>query len=253
MGRLALIWDGTWLTWTTFDATPDVGRREISRPHMVQEVLRALRKQVGAGAEVLHAEWGQPATAIPMALMPPAPSAEDVTPLHALHHGRSKAGTRVAVHGLDGVLDTPWLALSEDDVWQEAVAHVFPQARPLPLVRVLVHDAIQWHRREAGEAWTFRADVRPEGALLVGVDGESLQWVHHLCPGCTSEDALYAMVNAAHRGGVDVNACRVQWSGDKSLTQGWDRFVLQAPHPHDSQETPAKSWWPLLSSMNECG
>ena len=69
MGRLALIWDGTWLTWTTFDATPDVGRREISRPHMVQEVLRALRKQVGAGAEVLHAEWGQPATAIPMALM----------------------------------------------------------------------------------------------------------------------------------------------------------------------------------------
>ncbi|MEC7693234.1 MAG: hypothetical protein VX446_02510, partial [Bacteroidota bacterium] len=62
MGRLALIWDGVWLTWTTFDSSETVGRREISRQDMIPEVLRALRNQVGAGAQVCHAEWARPAS-----------------------------------------------------------------------------------------------------------------------------------------------------------------------------------------------
>ena len=69
MGRLSLVWDAPWLIWTAGQAH-EVNRREISNPDMVVEVLRALRHQVGIGAEVIHAEWAKPATVVPSAVLP---------------------------------------------------------------------------------------------------------------------------------------------------------------------------------------
>ena len=69
MGQLALIWDGTWLTWTAEDSADVISRREISSPSMVKEVLLALRKQLDSGTSVIHGEWGRPATTIPSALL----------------------------------------------------------------------------------------------------------------------------------------------------------------------------------------
>ena len=54
MGQLALIWDGTWLTWTAEDSADVISRREISSPSMVKEVLKALRKQLDSGTSVIH-------------------------------------------------------------------------------------------------------------------------------------------------------------------------------------------------------
>lgn len=252
MGRLALIWDGVWLTWTTFDSSETVGRREISRQDMIPEVLRALRNQVGAGAQVCHAEWARPASAIPLAMLPDHPTKESWEPLHAMHHGRLTDGAVLTGHTLTSLSNDVLLAVSGDQAWQEAVEGVFPQHRHLPLVHVLVHDAVQWNRRSSEDAWTFRVDVRGHGAVMVAVAGEEVQWVHHLSRLGSAEDALYAMVNAAHRAGVDVNACRALWSGESDWTLGWDRFMEVHPALDMVQKTPADSWWPLLNSMGEC-
>jgi hypothetical protein len=252
MSRLALVWDGTWLTWTTFTDT-GVGRREISRPDMVPEVLRALRNQVGAGAQVVHAEWGKPSTVVPQTLLPDAGKEEVMEQCHELHHGPLAPGECLNLTSLDEWHDGPMLAVSGSQVWADALHRVFPQARHIPLVQVLLHDAITWNRSEPHSGWTFRADVRAEGAIVVATEGETLQWVHHLPPGIVSDDALYAMVNAAHRAGADIHQARVRWSGDPEWTRGWDRFlaVHAAPNPEESETLP--SWLPVLQSMLACG
>ena len=132
MGRLALIWDGVWLTWTTFDSSHSVGRREISRQDMIPEVLRALRNQVGAGAQVCHAEWARPASAIPLAMLPDHPTKESWEPLHAMHHGRLSAGSVLTGHALTSLSNDVLVAVSGDQAWQEAVEGVFPNTVTCP-------------------------------------------------------------------------------------------------------------------------
>ena len=254
MGQLALLWNGTWLTWTTFESTASVGRREISSLSMVPEVLKALRKQVDAGASVVHAEWGRAATVIPAALLDTPWSKEQVSSLHELHHGALSGQMQVNLHALDLLEETPCLGIEGETHWESAVNAVFPQARRVPLVHAMLHDAIVWNRKsDLNQGWTFRVDVRDEGAVIVGVDAESLQWVHHLPPGCTAEDVLYAMVNAAHRGGADVHGSRVLWTGQESLTVGWHRFMSIVSLASHSDEDLALTWWPLLQTMKTCG
>ena len=73
MGRLALIWDGVWLTWTTFDSSQSVGRREISRQDMIPEVLRALRNQVGPGHRCATRNGPGPQVRFPWRCFPTTP------------------------------------------------------------------------------------------------------------------------------------------------------------------------------------
>jgi hypothetical protein len=249
MSRLSLIWDGAWLTWTTFKEG-DVGRREISRPDMVPEVLRALRNQVGAGAQVVHGEWGQPATAMPQAMLPESNKESCLAQWHELHHGLLDKGHEVFTATLEELMDAPQIAVASSGLWQDAVDGVFPQARHIPLVQALIHDVVTWNRGLSHEGWSFRVDVREQGAVLVAAKGEALQWVHHLAPGLESDDVLYAMVNAAHRSGADVHQARVRWSGSQALTVGWDRF-LHVERVGD-QEAQPHTWLPLLQSMMAC-
>ncbi len=252
MSRLALVWDGTWLTWTAFNGPSDVGRREISRADMVPEVLRALRNQVGSGAHVIHTEWGVPATAMPLSLLAEPARPEAMEAWFNLHHGPLPSGHRLQVDVLADVADEPCLAVATSGTWHDAVSSLFPQARHVSVVQALLHDAIQWNRSEPSPHWTFRVEARAEGAVLVSSRGEALQWVHHLPKGSTSDDLLYAMVNAVHRSGGDVNASRVMWSGTSDMTAGWDRFL--AVHPAENRaEDKLQSWRPLLESMNACG
>jgi len=252
VSRLALVWDGTWLTWTAFNGPSDVGRREISRADMVPEVLRALRNQVGSGAHVIHAEWGVPATAMPLSLLAEPARPEAMEAWFNLHHGPLPSGHRLQVDVLADVADEPCLAVATSGTWHDAVSSLFPQARHVSVVQALLHDAIQWNRSEPSPHWTFRVEARAEGAVLVASCGEALQWVHHLPKGSTSDDLLYAMVNAVHRSGGDVNASRVMWSGTSDMTAGWDRFL--AVHPAENwTEDKLQSWRPLLESMNACG
>ena len=249
MSRLSLVWDGTWLTWTTFK-DGNVGRREIARPDMVPEVLRALRNQVGAGAQVVHGEWGKPATAMPQALLPEGNQESTLTEWHELHHGPLDKGHTIGLASLEELMDVPYIAVAVSDFWQDAVNRVFPQARHIPLVQAMVHDVVTWNRSAPHEGWSFRADVREEGGVLVAAEGEAMQWVHHLAAGLKPDDALYAMVNAAHRSGADVHQARVRWSGTPSLASGWERF-LHVERVGD-QEAKPHTWLPLLESMMAC-
>jgi hypothetical protein len=253
VSRLALVWDGTWLTWTAFNGSSDVGRREISRADMVPEVLRALRNQVGSGAHVLHAEWGVAVTAMPAAMLSEASRRSAIQPWFDLHHGPLPGGQELRADVLTDVADEPCLAVAGSTAWNDAVSSLFPQARHVSVVQALLHDAIQWNRREPSAHWTFRVDARDEGAVLVAACGETLQWVHHLPKGCTSEDLLYAMVNAVHRSEGDINASRVMWSGSAVFAAGWDRFF--AVHPAEGADVEDKllSWRPLFESMSACG
>lgn len=252
MSRLALVWDGAWLTWTTF-TNGDVGRREILRPDMVPEVLRALRNQVGAGAQVVHAEWGQPATAMPQALISDAHRDEELRLWHQLHHGPLPKHHGLNVSELAELGDAPWLAVGASSTWLDAVESQFPQARHVPLAQALIHDAVTWNRSEPHEGWTFRAHMREDGGVLVAVQGEALQWVHHVSKGINAEDVLYAMVNAAHRSGADVHQARVKWSGSPELAKGWERFLsvhaVEAPLSKDKSAT----WTSVFHSMVACG
>jgi len=255
MGQLALIWDGTWLTWTAEDSADVISRREISSPSMVKEVLLALRKQLDSGISVIHGEWGRPATTIPSALLSSPWEKDVVHKLHETLHGPVKASCDVQLHALDVLDDHPCLALEGEVNWGEAMLAVFPQARRVPLIQALVHDALQMNRQDGHSGWTFRLDVRTEGAVMVALSGEQLQWVHHLTAGYAAEDALYAMVNVAHRAGVGMEACRACWSGEEALVEGWSRFldVQQVAMPSNSDQTANASWKPLFQSMQACG
>lgn len=257
MGQLALIWDGTWLTWSAHDAPDTISRREISSPSMVKEVLKALRKQVAPGTAVIHGEWARPATAIPSALLTSPWEKETLTKLHETQHGPIKPSFQVQLHALDALDDHPCLAVEGDLNWEQSLVDVFPHARRVPVIRALVHDALQLNRRDGHHGWTFRADVRAEGAVMVALAGEHLQWVHHLNAGCSAEDALYAMVNAAHRAGVGMETCRTCWSGEEECVHGWSRFMeVQAVSIADSEVSSSHashaSWRALLQSMKAC-
>ena len=249
MSRLSLVWDGAWLTWTTFKDI-DVGRREITRPDMVPEVLRALRNQVGAGAQVVHGEWGKPVTAMPQALLSSGNGEASLAPWHELHHGPLDKGHALFSATLEELKDAPQIAVAASSLWHDAVNLVFPQARHIPLVQALIHDVVTWNRSAPHDGWSFRVDVREQGGVLVAAQGEDLQWVHHLAAGLEPDDVLYAMVNAAHRSGADVHQARVKWSGTQALTAGWGRFLLT--ERSGDQETPPQTWRPLLESMMAC-
>ena len=253
MGQLALIWDGTWLTWSAHDALDTITRREISNPSMVEEVLKALRKQVAPGTAVIYSEWACPATVIPSALLTSPWDKEVVTKWHETLHGPTKPSSVVQFHALNALDDHPCLAVEGDLNWQQSLVNVFPHARQVPVVHALVHDALQMNRRDGHQGWTFRADVRAEGAVLVALAGEHLQWVHHLSAGSSAEDALYAMVNVAHRAGVGMETCRACWSGEVELAQGWSRFMeVQAADEVSSSQASNASWRALFQSMNAC-
>ena len=227
-----------------------MGRREITRPDMVPEVLRALRNQVGAGAQVVHGEWGKPVTAMPQALLSSGNGEASLAPWHELHHGPLDKGHALFSATLEELKDAPQLAVAASSLWHDAVNLVFPQARHIPLVQALIHDVVTWNRSAPHDGWSFRVDVREQGGVLVAAQGEDLQWVHHLAAGLEPDDVLYAMVNAAHRSGADVHQARVKWSGTQALTAGWGRF-LQTERSGD-QESPPQTWRPLLESMMAC-
>jgi len=262
VSRLSLVWDGAWLKWATLERAGDVGRREIRRADMVVEVLRALRHQVGAGAHVVHCEWNSPTTVMPTALVAessPSVGAADgmdvslMERLHALHHGvpSSEDGVHHAVV-LDGLVDALTAMVAGSRAWQTAVEEVFPQARRVPWVQALLHDALMAQRTSSHDGWTVRADIRSEGARFVGMLGESLQWVHHLEPGCTSEDGLYAVVNAIHRGDGKVEASRVLLTGDAVLVKGWERFVPEVRALGAAVDGSPASWEHVLTTLLAC-
>lgn len=252
MSRLSLVWDGAWLTWATFKDDA-VGRREISRPDMVPEVLRALRNQVGVGAQVVFGEWGQAATVMPQALLVEAEREANLAQWHQLHHGALAPGHSIESASLDALPGAPWIAVAASRNWMDAVSAIFPQARHIPLTQALIHDAVTWNRSHPHDGWSFRVDVREEGGVLVAAQGEALQWIHHLAPGSQSEDALYAMVNAAHRSDAQVHDARVRWSGSPSMVRSWDRFLHVEDVDELRGEDNASTWKPLLHSLMACG
>jgi hypothetical protein len=274
VSRLALIWDGTWLRWSTFAGEPAVGRREIRKPDMIVEVLRALRNQVGAGASVVHTQWGVPSTVMPSSLLEQVGTEGDSEPmdrgksrketrhamlkvLHEMHHGRPEVG-RPSGHwsgSLTSLNDEPAYVVGGDVAWHEGVASVFPQARHVPWVQVLLQDALKWQRTHPAEGWVIRADVRSRGALFVGIESETLQWVHHLEEPCNEEDGLYAMVNAVHRAEAALDKVRVLWSGDTAGIRGWERFIpeIHACSTLDSSASPAgEEWMTWCQTMISC-
>ena len=251
MSRLSLIWDGQWLMWATGESD-EVARREISNPDMVSEVLRALHHQAGSGGEVIYAEWARAATAVPPGILPNAVTMDELAPLHELHHGATKDDTTLHMHVLDEAKDAPWLVVEGEVVWAEAVQGIFPQAKHVPLVHALIHDSVQWHRLTPCQGWSFRVDVRESGAVMVATSGESLQWIHHMSRGISAEDVLYAMVNAAHRGGAELHDCRVRWSGEEVLTSGWARFMEVVSSDNNRNGKSTATWVALFQSLHSC-
>ena len=77
--------------------------------------------------------------------------------------------------------------------------------------------------------------------------------MHHLAGGSKAEDALYALVNAAHRGDMEPQQCRVRWSGEEALTQGWSRFMEVSPAQVGSEDRPSSTWSALFQTMESCG
>ena len=251
MGPLVLIWDGLAVVWCTNTGSGEVGRRTVSRFDMIPEVLKALRNQVGTGMAVMAGEWGSPATVMPSSVFQDNGSPKSVRPWFELHHGHLRNDHDLQVHHFDNMQGTPCLAVEGSSEWAFATRTIFPQCREIPVLRALVHDAIQWNRRNPIEGWVIRVDVRNHGAVFVATQGEALMWVHNLRTGLTSDDCLYAMVNAVHRSGVEVGACQVIWSGMPELTDGWDRF-FQVTGLWTEGRGGSESWLPIIQSLTAC-
>jgi len=246
MDCLALLWDGVWLRWLA-PSSKEVAHREISRKDMVPEVLRALRNQVGIGTQVLAAEWGVPCTLTPEALTQEEGHAEVLVQAHELHHGLSVSDQRMVHHTLMEDIDPAChISVSGSADWAQALDAIFPQAQKASVPQALMQDALHWNRTSPHQGWSFRVDVREQGAHMVAFQGEKIQWAHHLPEGAVADDMLYAMVNACHRGGGEVKDARIRWSGDAEWTQGWSRF-FDLERQGDSD-----GWMALFQSLSSC-
>ena len=104
------------------------------------------------------------------------------------------------------------------ELGEQSLLAVFPHARRVPVIQALVHDALQMNRQDGHSGWTFRLDVRTEGAVMVALSWRTTPvGASFDCGVCSAEDALYAMVNVAHRAGVGMETCRACWSGEEGI------------------------------------
>ena len=218
-------------------------QREISRADMVPEVLTALRNQVGAGSEVVCAEWGASTTLLPSELTDDQ-ELDVLVEAHAKQHG-------LAVH--DGVLVEAFdrggtrcqMVTEIANAWSNHVSAVFPQAHMTSMASVLAREAIRLSQGQPQDAWVFRVHICDQGMHAAAASGQVLQWEQFVQAGCTSEDALYAMVNACHRSGADVKDAKVVWSGDAQLTEGWRRFLTWT----EAQPQSAEGGWEVVLNL----
>ena len=224
---------------------PQARQREISRADMVPEVLIAIRNQVGAGCDVVCAEWGVPTTLVPYELSDE--SARDaLVGSHLRQHG-STAPDGVRVEAFDRGGTRCHMVTSGNDSWARNVSAVFPQAQMTSMAAVMAHEALRLSQSKTEEAWVFRVHIGAQGMHAAAAAGKVLQWEQLVPAGCTSEDALYAMVNACHRSGADVKDALVFWSGEGQWTQGWNRFVtLSEANP---KEVGGGGWGVVLNLM----
>ena len=246
MDSLALLWDGAWLRWLA-PSSSEVAQREISRKDMVPEVLRALRNQVGSGTQVVAAEWGVPCTLTPEALTQEVGHEEVLVQAHRLHHGLAVSDDHIVHHMLMEDIDPACrISVSGSADWAQALDAIFPQAQRVSVAQALMQDALHWNRTIPHQGWSLRVDVQEQGAHMVAFQGEQIQWVHHLPQGAASDDVLYAMVNACHRGGGEVKDARIRWSGDAKWTEGWSRFF------DVERQGSAEGWLTLFESLSSC-
>ena len=117
------------------------------------------------------------------------------------------------------------MVTSCDPMWSNHISTVFPQAQLTSMASVMAREAIRLTPAQPEYAWVFRVHIGDQGMHAAAAAGQVLQWEQHVQAGYTSEDALYAMVNACHRSGAEVKDALVVWSGDAQWTQGWSRFL----------------------------
>ena len=242
MGKLALLWDGAWLRWA-LPHESQARQREISRADMVPEVLTALRNQVGSGSDVVCAEWGASTTMIPTELHD-GQDRDVLVGAHARQHGpTSQEGVRVEAFNRGGA--RCHMVTSGDPMWSNHVSKVFPQAQITSMASVMAREAIRLSQAQQEHAWVFRVHIGDQGMHAAAAAGQVLQWEQHVQAGCTSEDALYAMVNACHRSGAEVKDALVVWSGDAQRTQGWSRFLTL----NEAQPQAADGGWGVVLNL----
>ena len=218
-------------------------QREISRADMVPEVLTALRNQVGAGSEVVCAEWGASTTLVPAELND-GRDQDVLVGAHVRQHGlTAREGVRVEAFSRGGT--RCHMVTSGDPVWSNHISKLFPQAQLTSMASVMAREAIRLSQAQPENAWVFRVHIADQGMHAAAAASQVLQWEQHVQAGCTSEDALYAMVNACHRSGAEVKDALVVWSGDAKLTQGWSRFLTL----NEAQLQAADGGWGLLLNL----
>ena len=218
-------------------------QREISRADMVPEVLTALRNQVGSGSDVVCAECGASTTMVPTELHD-GQDRDVLLGAHARQHGpTSQEGVRVETFNRGGT--RCHMVTSGDPTWSNHVSKVFPQAQITSMASVMAREAIRLSQAQQEHAWVFRVHIGDQGMHAAAAAGQVLQWEQHVQAGCTSEDALYAMVNACHRSGAEVKDALVVWSGDAQRTQGWSRFLTL----NEAQPQAADGGWGVVLNL----
>ena len=218
-------------------------QREISRADMVPEVLTAIRNQVGAGSDVVCAEWGAPTTMVPSELSE-GQGRDVLVDAHAKQHGAT-AHDGVLVEAFNRGGTRCHMVTSGDPAWSNHVSKVFPQAQITSMASVMAHEAIRLSQTQPKDAWVFRVHIGDQGMHAAAAANQVLQWEQHVQAGCTSEDALYAMVNACHRSGAEVKDALVVWSGDAQRTQGWSRFLTL----NEAQPQAADGGWGVVLNL----
>jgi len=218
-------------------------QREISRADMVPEVLTALRNQVGAGSDVVCAEWGASTTLVPGELSD-GQHQEVLVGAHVKQHGpTSQEGVRVEAFNRGGT--RCHMVTSGDPMWSNHVSKVFPQAQITSMASVMAREAIRLSQTQPEDAWVFRVHMGDQGMHAAAAAKHVVQGERHVQAGRRSEDALYAMVNACHRSGAEVKNALVVWSGDAQRTQGWSRFLTL----NEAQPQAADGGWGVVLNL----
>ena len=235
---LLLRWDGREVQWAWVTGGSDskesefaFGSREVRKISMLPEVVRALKGRFSSVSEVIYAQRFASTTMVPAIVL--KDDSEAAEKWFKMHHAPIKeVGVRV-LH-LESIDDEPVFVEGLDEVWEESVKKIFPQAQGVIQSAILMETAISLSRQI--DLWVVVVDAGERGADFAASYKGNAIWSGHALKG-DSESILYSVVNAMHRNGISQEGVAIRFSGlrGNGLNQAFKRFFSDIENLGDSK------------------
>jgi hypothetical protein len=219
---LLLRWDGFEVQWAWMSKNEGIvnysfGTREVNRPSMLPEVIKALKRRCSSLETVIYSRRFTPVTMLPAIVLDGSDeSASDWFDFHnsvVVESSEDNKSTIRKQH-LESLDGEPVFIEKTDHEWEVAVIKSFPQARGVVNRASSMKIAVSDSRQNTGK-WVVLVDIGGRGADFVAASEGKAVWTGY-SEGDSVEGMLYDIVNVMHREGKGPEDLIVRISGKGS-------------------------------------